>query len=142
MSTRNPAPRSASSQPDPIPTPRPWLTVQFAPSGEVANIPIDVPGQLHLQVGNEGNLPAWTCYLELHDGGPTDPVTFADLELRDRRVLTLQPGESRVIALNWVRHRPKGRAFGVCYDPLLDPRPPIAIDHSRTPHDHYVDSTP
>ncbi len=142
MSNRPPDPASDLSgqgHPHPeVPRPYSWHRVHFTTPGEVADIPLGVPGKLGLTVSNEGNFPSWTCYVELYDSPPPpEPASFAELELRDRQILSLQPGETRTVALNWVRQRPRGMAFAVCYDPLLDPRPPVLIDHRRVAHDHY-----
>ncbi|MDT8898211.1 hypothetical protein QYE77_08015 [Thermanaerothrix sp. 4228-RoL] len=102
--------------------PRPYLdaTSNFAP--QISALRVGEIGTITFTVWNDGNYPAWTCYVEIYEGpgGYTHPLS--DYELRGRAIITLHPGEKREVTLPWVRQRKSGRVVGIVYDPLLDPR--------------------
>jgi hypothetical protein len=102
--------------------PRPYLdaTSNFAPP--ISALRVDEVGTISFTIWNDGNYPAWTCYVEIYEGpeGYTNPLS--DYALRGRTILTLHPGERREVTLPWVRRRKTGRVVGMVYDPLLDPR--------------------
>ncbi len=102
--------------------PRPYLdaTSNFAP--QISALRVGEAGTITFTVWNDGNYPAWTCYVEIYEGpgGYTHPLS--EYELRGRAVITLHPGEKREVTLPWVRLRKSGRVVGIVYDPLLDPR--------------------
>jgi hypothetical protein len=102
--------------------PRPYVdaTSNFGP--QITALATGQPGLVTFTVWNDGNLPAWTCYVELYEGpgGYTSPL--AAYALRGRRIITLHPGERRDVAVPWVRQQPTGRIVGLVFDPLLDGR--------------------
>lgn len=102
--------------------PRPYLdaTSNFAP--QISALRVGETGTITFTVWNDGNYPAWTCYVEVYEGpgGYTHPLS--EYELRGRVIITLHPGEKREVTLPWVRQRKSGRVVGIVYDPLLDPR--------------------
>ncbi len=102
--------------------PRPYLdaTSNFAP--QISALRVGEAGSVSFTVWNDGNCPAWTCYVEIYEGpaGYTHPLSA--YELRGRAIITLHPGERREVTLPWVRQRKSGRVVGMVYDPLLDPR--------------------
>ncbi len=104
------------------PMPRPYLdcTSNFGP--QLDNFGLNVPGTMSFTVWNDGNFPAWSCYVELYEGpwGYTSPLSA--YELRGRRIITLMPGEVREVAVPWTRRQTSARVVGIVYDPLLDPR--------------------
>jgi hypothetical protein len=105
-----------------VPMPRPYLdaTSNFGP--QITALRVGEAGSVSFTVWNDGNYPAWTCYVDLYEGpgGYTSPL--AAYALRGRRIIALHPGERREVALPWVRQQTTGRIVGVVYDPLLDPR--------------------
>ncbi len=102
--------------------PRPYLdcTSNFGP--QIVALHRNEPGTISFTVWNEGNFPAWSCYVEVYEGpgGYTSPLS--DYELRGRAIITLHPGERREVILPWIRTRATGRVVGIVYDPLLDPK--------------------
>lgn len=102
--------------------PRPYLdaTSNFGP--QITALTLGQAGSVSFTVWNEGNFPAWTCYVEVYEGpgGYTHPLS--DYKLRGRRIITLHPGQQREVTLPWVRQLTTGRIVGVVYDPVLDPR--------------------
>lgn len=102
--------------------PRPYLdcTSNFGPQILAQNL--NEPGTISFTVWNDGNYPAWSCYVEVYEGpgGYTSPLS--DYELRGRAIITLHPGERREVSLPWVRRRTTGRVVGIVHDPLLDPK--------------------
>jgi hypothetical protein len=102
--------------------PRPYLdaTSNFGP--QITALTVGQPGTVSFTVWNDGNFPAWTCYVDVYEGpgGYTSPLS--SYELRGRRIITLHPGERREVSLSWVRQQGSGRIVGVVYDPLLDAR--------------------
>lgn len=115
---------------------QPWLRNFTDFQGQVYRIPQGGTGTIDLRIRNEGNFPAWTCYVELYEGisSLTEP-DYAALHLHGRTIITLQAGEERVVPLPWTRGSLSGQLFGVCYDPVLDPRNPVRV---RVPHRHIV----
>lgn len=102
--------------------PRPWLdaTSNFGP--QISSLRIGEAGSISFTVWNDGNYPAWSCYVEVYEGpgGYTHPLS--SYALRGRRIITLHPGERRDVHLPWVRMEQTGRVVGLVFDPLLDPR--------------------
>jgi hypothetical protein len=80
------------------------------------------PGIIAFSIRNIGNVPSWTCYIEVYDGPAGFDKPLSDYELRDRRIISLQPHEGQLIMLSWVRRYSTGQMVLVFYDPLLDPR--------------------
>jgi hypothetical protein len=74
------------------------------------------------RVTNLGNFPAWTCYVEAFNTDFGCGKHLSSLERVGRRILTLQPGESREILFPWATRYPGGGAIvAICHDPILDP---------------------
>lgn len=100
---------------------------------QLPQLSLDQPGTLTFTVGNRGNYAAWTCYVELYRGraplGTNTPLT--DYELQDRKIITLQPGETREMNLSFIRFTGLITAVAVCYDPLLDPKDFTVVETHR-----------
>lgn len=101
--------------------PRPWLdcTSNFGP--QIVGLHLNQPGDVKFTVWNSGNLPAFTCCVELYEGPGGYSHPLSDYQLRGRKIITLYPGERRDVSLPWVRKQTSGRIVGIVYDPLLDP---------------------
>jgi hypothetical protein len=86
------------------------------------------PPDVRYIVRNDGNLPAWTCYVESYMGEhESDPISAC--ELVEQEIIVIQPGEQREVRLNWKptcggRVLREGFVIGICYDPLMDPLGP------------------
>ena len=76
-------------------------------------------------VKNEGNAPSYFTVVDLLEGPfmSITPDRIKNCELRDRKILTIYPGEEKKVTLEYTRKNPKGQAIGICYDPFLDPKP-------------------
>lgn len=112
--------------------PRPYLdcTSNFGP--QLDDFGLNVPGSMSFTVWNDGNFPAWTCYVELYEGpwGYSSPLSA--YQLRGRRIITLMPGEQREVAVPWTRRLNQARVVGIVFDPLLDPRDFALVEqHNR-----------
>jgi hypothetical protein len=111
--------------------PRPYLdsTSNFIP--HILALRVNEPGTVSFTVWNDGNYPAWTCYVEVYEGpwGYTSPLSA--YSLRGRRIITLHPGERREVSLPWVRMQRTGRIVGIVFDPLLDPRDFAVVEQSN-----------
>ncbi len=107
---------------DRLPMPRPYVdcTSHFGP--HVLPLRVDEPGTVSFTVWNDGNFPAWTCYVQIYEGPTGYSHPLSDYELRGQKIITLQPGERRDIPLPWVRRQQTGRIVGICFDPILDPK--------------------
>ena len=85
------------------------------------NSAMNVPGTIAFTVWNDGNFPAWSCYVEVYEGPGGYSSPLSAYELRGRAIVTLHPGERREVSLPWVRRQTTGRVVGIVHDPLLDP---------------------
>lgn len=104
------------------PIPKPFLdcTSHFGP--QIQALGLNEPGMVSFTVWNDGNAPAWTCYVELYEGPAGYSHPLRDYDLRGRTIVSLRPGERRDVAVPWVRKRTSARIVGVVFDPLLDPK--------------------
>lgn len=104
-----------------IPRLRPYLECSNNFFPKFFQLAVGEAGELSLTVTNNGDFTSWTCYVELYTG-PGLGRALSLHELHGRKIVTLQHGESREIALPFVRFPGEGRIVGVCYDPVLDPK--------------------
>ncbi len=87
-------------------------------------------GDMIVSVTNNGNATAHTPFVELIESdfrglsvNPPDPDMF---HRRGYSMLSaLYPHQTRTVQIPWSRHFVSGRIVGICYDPLLDPRPEV-----------------
>lgn len=102
--------------------PRPYLdcTSNFGP--QILAQDLNEPATISFTVWNDGNFPAWSCYVEVYEGPTGYNSPLSDYELRGRAIITLHPGERREVSVPWVRRRTTGRIVGIVHDPLLDPK--------------------
>jgi len=118
-----------------IDSPSPWFDISLIePPNNTCNVSVSVR--------NEGNAASYFTVVDLYEG----PFMFItsnlvkDCKLRDRKILTLQPGEEKVVTLQYTRELLSGQAVGICYDPFLDPRNFdngigfLASDRKNVPH--------
>lgn len=105
-----------------VPIPKPYLncTSNFGP--QLNALAVNEMSEMRFTVWNDGNFPAWTCYVELYEGPGGYSHPLSDYELRGRKIITLRPGERREVAVPWVRRRETARVVGILFDPLLDPK--------------------
>lgn len=106
----------------------PFLTIHIDFMGQMETIRNG--GNIIVSVTNNGNGTAYTSFVELiessHNGlfvDPSDPGLF---HRRGYLMLpVLYPHQTRTVQVDWSRHFISGRIVGICYDPLLDPRPEV-----------------
>jgi hypothetical protein len=129
-----------------IPRPHPYLGCASNFHSQIVPLNVGQAGNASFTVWNDGNFPAWTCYVELYEGPTGYDNPLSNYEIRGRRIITLQPGERRDIILPWVRMRRTGRIVGICYDPLLDPKNFILVEqynrHITSVHYNNLDGGP
>ena len=83
-----------------------------------------------VSVTNNGNGTAYTPFVELIEStlsglsvDPPDPSLF---HRRGYLMLSaLYPHQTRTVKVHWSRKFDSGRIVGICFDPLLDPRPEV-----------------
>jgi hypothetical protein len=78
-------------------------------------------GSVSLTLVNEGNVPAWNCYVEVYEG-PFGGLPPAGYSPRGRMIITLHPHERRTVSVPWWREMTGSNFLGIVYDPLMDPR--------------------
>jgi|GEM_PF-4875511 len=95
-------------------------TSNFGP--EIRNLDLGNPGTVTVRVTNKGNGISFTTYVEVYEGprGYVHPIR--DYRLCDYKMITINPGQTVDVELNWIRLLPRGRIVGICFDPFLDPR--------------------
>ena len=100
--------------------PRLECTSNFGP--EIRNLELGERGMVTVKVTNKGNGISFTTYVKVYEGptGYTHPLK--DYRLCDYKSVTINPGQTVDVKLNWTRLLHKGRIVGVCFDPFLDPR--------------------
>ncbi len=123
--------RQAQKPPhDPVvPMPRSYLdcTSNFGP--QLLAQTRNQPGSIHFTVWNDGNFPAWTCYVQVWEGPGGYSHPLKDYQLRGQQIIALQPGERREITVPWMREMTTGRIAGIVFDPLLDPIDFQLVEH-------------
>lgn len=76
-------------------------------------------------VENLGNVAAYTCVVRAFEARPRSPIheqiPLAEFTLGGQIVLTLQPGEQKIIKVPFVRTRDTGTFIAMVSDPILDP---------------------
>lgn len=102
--------------------PRPWLDIAATFAPQVSASQVGETGAVTVRVWNAGNVPAWSCHVELYEGPPGFTTPLADCIPRGRTIITLHPGEQRDVTLPWKRDGRTGRIVAVIFDPILDPK--------------------
>jgi len=117
----------------------PFLTIHIDFLGQWETI--KEGGDVLVSVTNNGNSVAYTPIVELiesaYNGLFVDPPNPTQFERRGSSMLRpLYPGQTITTRIKWSRRRPQGRIVGICYDPLLDPRPSIPYRPWNLPDFH------
>jgi hypothetical protein len=124
----------------------PRLTDVFI-RGSFLTLREEMPSNEPFIVYNNGNLPSWSCNVEVYGHvyldwpPPVGPVagredrpirTLSDLRLIGKKTISVQPGEAKevFIPVNWdiVSQRTdyfKTLMAAICYDPVFDPLGPL-----------------
>ena len=88
----------------------------------LSHIPnLDGSVSVPLVISNRGLAPSFNTFVEILDGPPELHPNLRDCILCDGTQVTIQPGETVNLELNWIRKRTTGSVIALCYDPLLDP---------------------
>lgn len=100
--------------------PRLDCTSNFGP--EIRDLDVGESTTVTVGVTNKGNGISFNSYVQVYEGpwGYTHPLR--EYRLCDYRIMTINPGQTVDVKLNWSRLLSKGRVVGVCFDPFLDPR--------------------
>lgn len=104
------------------PIPKPFLDCSSKFGPQLRALALNEPGEVSFTVWNDGNAPAWTCYVEVYEGPSGYSSPLSAYGLRGRRIISLRPGERREVRLPWVRREASARIVGIVFDPLLDPK--------------------
>ena len=111
--------------------PKPYLRLDYTWNSikQLTNSPSwpsapNQPIELSFDVSNMGTFPAITCYIDVLEGPPLEnQAPLSEYELRDRKIMTLQPGAQKTIKFNNIYLKNQsGLLLGIIYDPLLDPK--------------------
>lgn len=119
--------------------PRLDCTSNFGP--DIRNLSVGESTEVTVIVTNKGNGISYNSYVEIYEGpwGYVHPLR--DYRLCDYQIVTINPGQTVNIKLEWQRLLSKGRIVGVCFDPFLDPRGFQLVeqynDHITSLHYHY-----
>lgn len=100
--------------------PRLECTSNFGP--EIRDLDLGDSATVTVRVTNKGNGISFATYVEVYEGpgGYTHPLR--DYRLCDYKIITINPGQTVDVKLNWNRLLIQGRTVGVCFDAFLDPR--------------------
>ena len=96
--------------------PRPYLSIDRGPGTPVHPFyftNLGIPITVDFSVQNSGNFPSWTCYVDLYEGPEDDLLPIYNYTLRGREIVSLHPGEEKIVALPWVRELTTGRAVAL-----------------------------
>jgi len=107
---------------------------------QVNQLDLDEWGEVAFVVRNLGNAPSENCVTEIYEG-PLVPyhIPFVQMTLTDRKIVCVQPWETKEVLLRWRRIREIGSIGIRCYDPLLDPGPLVFEQYDR--HDSGISWT-
>lgn len=102
--------------------PRLECTSKFGPDAMflVEYLSLGDSATVTVRVTNKGNGISFACYVEVYDG--PGGLSLEDYRLCDYKIITINPGQTVDVKLNWNNRLPRGRIVGVCFDPFLDPR--------------------
>lgn len=100
--------------------PRLDCTSSFGP--EIRDLDVGDSTTVTVRVTNKGNGISFTSCVQVYEGPGGYSHPLRDYRLCDYRILTINPGQTVDVKLNWNRLLSKGRIVGVCFDPFLDPR--------------------
>lgn len=107
---------------DRVRRPRPYLDIAATFAPQISASKVGQTGSVTVRVWNSGNVPAWSCYVEVYEGPGGFSTPLADHVPRGRRIITLHPGEQRDVSLPWRRDGRTGRIVAIVFDPILDPK--------------------
>lgn len=120
------AEKEAGKRPN-VPLPVPFLTIGRERSSrgwlgdQVKRYPLNQWGEVAFVVQNKGNAPSWSCYVEIYEGPwGAYGVSFGDMKLKDRKVVTVRVGQKEEVVLKWMATQVPGHIIIRCYDPAQD----------------------
>jgi hypothetical protein len=102
--------------------PRPYLDIAATFAPQISASQVGEDSTVTVRVWNAGNVPAWSCYVEVYEGPGGFATPLADHIPRGQAIITLHPGEQREITLPWRRDARTGRIVAIIFDPILDPK--------------------
>ncbi len=102
--------------------PRPYLDIAATFAPQISAFQVGESGTVTVNVWNAGNVPAWSCYVEVYEGPGGFTTPLADYVPRGQEIITLHPGQTRAVTLPWQRDGRTGRIVAVVFDPILDPK--------------------
>jgi len=84
------------------------------------------------RVTNRGNSTSFSTYVQVYEGGENVfGVPWREFRLCDYRILTIGPGQTIDVKLRFTRQLGFLRCLGLCFDPFLDPPPPVYVQYDR-----------
>lgn len=118
--------------------PRLECTSNFGP--EIRNLNVGESTTVTVTITNKGNGISFCSYVEVYEGprGYTHPLR--EYRLCDYKIVTINPGQTLDVKLNWSRLLTSGRCVGICFDPFLDPRSFQLVEqyHDHITSIHYI----
>lgn len=121
-----------------IEVPRLECTSNF---GQWNSLNIGVSATETITVTNKGNGISFSSYVEIYEGPFGFGHPLRDYRLCDYRILTVNPGQTVDVKLQFNRLLAKGSIVGVCFDPFLDPlgfHLVEQIHHDHITSKHYI----
>jgi hypothetical protein len=79
--------------------PRPYLDISAILTPQISAHGVGEAGTITVQVWTDGNVPAWSCYVEVYEGPGGYTTGLNGYVLKDQHVLTLHPGQHRDVFL-------------------------------------------
>lgn len=102
--------------------PRPYLDISAILAPQISAYGVGENGTITVNVWNDGNVPAWSCHVEVYEGPGGYTTSLNGYVLKGQAIVNLHPGQHRDVTLPWVRSNTTGRIVAMVYDPILDPR--------------------
>jgi hypothetical protein len=102
--------------------PRPYLDISAILAPQISAYGVGEAGIITVNVWNGGNVPSWSCYVEVYEGPGGYTTSLNGYVLKGQQIVNLHPGQHRDVSLPWVRGNTTGRIVAMVYDPILDPR--------------------
>ena len=98
---------------------------------DISTFPQDFVGSIEgasFTVWNDGDYPSYTCYVEIYEGPVGYSHPLIDYELKDRKIISLYPGERRTIERKFGNKIKNGSIVGIVFDPIKDPKDFVSVE--------------
>lgn len=119
--------------------PEPYLVCgrEDGPQGTVAHqfreFQLNQWNHFFVRIQNNGNAPSWNCIVEAFEGPwARYEIPYSDFILNDRTIITLMPGESKDVKLNFRITKANYGGLAIrSYDPIMDKGVNVYMQYDR-----------